>query len=590
MRAIRDLPIAASLLLVGLAVFFGGGPGDGALPWFGGAALALIVVLLATRGAPAGLTALVPLVLLALWCAVSISWSWLPDRSWDYANRTLVYALFAALGLWLAPRAGLVADALAVAVGAVVVWSLLGKVFPPIYDYGDVAVTARLRGPVGLWNQLALLADFGLVLALRRRGRMGALLVYVSTVALLLTYSRGGVLTAAVLLVAYLVLAERRIDAGALLAAGGAPAAVVVGIAFVLPGVTSDHQSLATRWRDGLVFGAVLVAGAAAAARLERLPRPRDTPALRRGIAAATVALAGAVVAVVAVRGFGSGAVTNGGGRFASTSSNFRLTWWSQAWNGFEHHLLTGTGAGSFHLVNLLYRSTYLDYTTEPHNLPLQFLVETGVVGGLLFLLSVVLLVRRRGPELVLALLFPAYLVHALVDVDWDFLAVSAPAFLAAGVVAGGSARRPLSGFATLAAAGCALLVFVSLLLPWLGRRWSNEALVAPAAQAFRLADRAHGADPLLVDPYWDRALAADTLGRTQVAFAWYKAAVARQPRNPETWLLAGEYALNTLDCPYAAYHYLERYTELDQKARPSEGGADYLRALDRVNHAQGTC
>src|SRR3954447_11900265 len=55
MRAIRELPLAASLLLIGLGLFFGGGPRYGALPWLGGGALLAIVVLLAIGGAPSRL-------------------------------------------------------------------------------------------------------------------------------------------------------------------------------------------------------------------------------------------------------------------------------------------------------------------------------------------------------------------------------------------------------------------------------------------------------------------------------------------------------------------------------------------------------
>src|SRR6266850_6599948 len=202
MRAIRELPLAASLLLVGLALFFGGGPRYGSLPWLGGGALLAIVVLIVTRGVPAGWPRLVPLVALGGWLALSISWSALPDRSWDYANRTLVYLLFAVLGLWLAGRTRELALGLMVLLGAVVVWSLLGKVLPFVYDYGSLEV-GRLRGPIGLWNQLALATAFALPLALWRRRLEGALLAYVSIVALLLTYSRGGVITAAVVVIAW---------------------------------------------------------------------------------------------------------------------------------------------------------------------------------------------------------------------------------------------------------------------------------------------------------------------------------------------------------------------------------------------------
>ncbi len=592
MRAIRELSVGAPLLLVGGAAFFGGGTGDGAVMWLGGGALGCALLLLVVRGVPGGLLAVVPLAGLAVLCAVSISWSWLPDRSWDYANRTLLYALFALLGLWLAPRPRLAAGGLAAVVFAVVGWSLLGKVLPPVYDYGALEVSARLRGPVGLWNQLALLADFGLVLALWLRGRTGTVLAFASGTALLLTYSRGGLLTAVLALGAWLVLSDERVEGAAIAVAALVPAGAVGGIAFALPGVTSDHQTAAVRWRDGLVLGGLLVVGAAVALLLEaRLPRPRETPALRRAALAAAAAAAVALVAVLVVRGLGSGAVANTQGRITSTSSNFRFTWWREAWRGFEHHVLGGTGAGSFHLVNLRYRSSYLDYATEPHNVPLQFLSETGVAGLVLLVLALAALlrgpVRRRGPELALALLLPAYLVHSLVDIDWDFVAVSAPAFLAAGTLAGRSAERRLPAPALAAVSGAALLCFCSFLLPWLGRRWANEAYAASTEQqAFRLADRAHGADPFLVDPFWAKAFAAEGSS----AFPYYRQAVDVQPENPQTWLAAGEYALNALNCPYLAYHYLERYTELDNKARPSEGANDYRRALRRVNRAQGTC
>src|SRR4029079_14968482 len=118
--------------------------------------------LLGLRGVPAGWRSVVPLVLLSLWCAISIGWSWLPDRSWDYANRTALYALFAALGLYAAGHMRDLAHGLAAALGAVIAWSLLGKVLPPVYDSGGIFEVARLQGPIGLWNQLALACDYAL--------------------------------------------------------------------------------------------------------------------------------------------------------------------------------------------------------------------------------------------------------------------------------------------------------------------------------------------------------------------------------------------------------------------------------------------
>ena len=593
MRAIRELPLVAPLALAGLAIFFGGGPGDASLMWLGGGALVILLALLATEGAPGGLLALLPLAALAAWLGLSISWSTLPDRSWDYADRALVYLLFAALGLWLAARTRELANGLCILLGVVVVWSLAGKVLPFVHDYGPPGLT-RLSAPVGLWNQLALLGAFALPLALWRRRLAGTLLAYGWIVALLLTYSRGGILTAVVVVAAWLALTDERAESAATLVAAAVPAGVVSAIAFALPGVTSDGQSTHVRWRDGLVFGVLLFAGTVAAVALERLPRPRVTPAVRRGLLAAAVLGVAAAVVFVVLKGAGSGAVGNGGGRLASTSSNFRFVWWRQAWHGFQGHELVGTGAGTFHLANLRFRQSYLDFTIEPHNLPLQFLAETGIVGLVLLLLSAASLLRgsfqRRGHELALALVLPAFLLHSLVDVDWDFAAVSAVAFLVAGALVGRPPVRRVSLFPLLAAAGAALLAFGVLLLPWLGERWSGQAaLTASPQRAITLAKRARSVDPLLVEPLLTLGFASDISNRPLVARAYYAQAVRAQPRNPRTLLQAGLFEL-AHGCPRHAYTYLEPYTELDPQELPENGPIAYRRALALVNTGRPTC
>jgi tetratricopeptide (TPR) repeat protein len=260
--------------------------------------------------------------------------------------------------------------------------------------------------------------------------------------------------------------------------------------------------------------------------------------------------------------------------------------------HGWEHDKLLGTGAGSFHVTNVRYRDSYLDYTTEPHNLPLQFLTETGLVGLALLVLVFAALLRgthqRRKHELALALLLPAYLVHSLVDIDWDFAAVSAPAFLAAGALVGRAELRRVSAFGSALATGAAVLLFAGLLMPWLGERWSNEALVADSpAHVIALAKKARSVDPLLVEPLWWQA---DAQKDPKKAVALYQEAVDRQPKNPQTWLAAGLYAANIVGCPRLAYYYLERFTELDPKARPSQGADAYREALRQVNTGKPTC
>jgi tetratricopeptide (TPR) repeat protein len=219
-------------------------------------------------------------------------------------------------------------------------------------------------------------------------------------------------------------------------------------------------------------------------------------------------------------------------------------------------------------------------------------LTEAGIVGLLLFLAAVAVLRGRHRPrkhELALALLLPAYLVHSLVDIDWDFVAVSAPAFLAAGALAGGLPLRRVSSFGSLMAAGAALLAFVVLLLPWLGERWSAQATDASPARAVTLAKRARSVDPLLVEPLWALALAAEVRGDLPTAYAYYMEATRKQPKNAETWLAAGQFAFQH-GCMRAAYDNLEKFTELDNKARPSRGGDAYNTALAIVDSGKAKC
>src|SRR5579862_6848817 len=235
-RATRELPLVLFLVLLGVATFHGDATGDGMVPWLGGGALAAIVILAATVGVPRGWRALLPLAALATWLAVSIWWSALPDRSWNYADRTFVYLAFAALGLWFAGRTRELAFVLAALLGAVVLWSLGGKVFP-LGSPPVVGVQSRLDSPVGLWNQLALLGDFALPLALWLAGRrrvLGTLLAFAWGIAIVLTLSRGGVAVAVIVVAAWLALGDDRWGSAVTVVAAGVPAGGVAAVAFAL--------------------------------------------------------------------------------------------------------------------------------------------------------------------------------------------------------------------------------------------------------------------------------------------------------------------------------------------------------------------
>src|SRR5207253_1221788 len=156
-------------------------------------------------------------------------------------------------------------------------------------------------------------------------------------------------------------------------------------------------------------------------------------------------------------------------------NSNFRLTWWKQAARGFADQPLVGSGAGSFEYTNLRERTTSFDQTLEPHDLPLQFASETGIVGFAAFAAVVVFGIAAirarvtRADELALALVPLAYVLHGLLDYDWDFVAATAPAiFVLAALLARPGEARQRSYLGAIALVSGALVVFSSLLLPWL--------------------------------------------------------------------------------------------------------------------------
>ncbi len=619
MRQARELrsPLTAALILTGGALFFGGAERDSSLPWLGAGAVALALALLALSPRPQGLRALLPLAALGVWCAASVAWSIEPDRSWSYANRIFVYGAFALVGALLAVEPRRLFYGISALLGAVCAWSLLGKGIPWLYaDYGRLA---RLRGPVGYWNSLALLGDIalplGLCLATRRR-TSGTLLVFGWIVAIGLTYSRSGVALALLAVAAWMALSGAWINALATLVAAGVPAAGVLAVTFSLPGLTHDGEPHATRVRDGLVFLAVVLADAAIAAALSRFEPPHELPRrLRRGLALALALACAAAVVLGGLRAqrawdsFTSSAgaeVANSPGRFTSESSNFRWAWWTQAWSGFQAHAVEGTGAGSFQFTNERYRSSALDETIEPHNLPLQFLSETGIVGLAVFIAAMgwlVLAARRHpGPQLALALALPIYLLHALLDIDWDFAAVSAPVFLIAGaLIARPEARRRASPPAVAAAAGLGLALLCSLFAVWLANRWTDQAgnlLGINNARALTLVNRAHSLDPVSIEPLITGAAAEGAIAGVLAQGARQHAALAAevgflqdattvQPSNAEGWFELGSFYLAE-GCPRAALPDMSHATVLDGKDPEYANG--YAAALAKVNSGTYRC
>ena len=627
-RAMRwpgvSVAVATALLLAALFAGDSVGTALAALAVAGAwGALALVGRAPLPRG---GLALLVSAGALGLWTGLSLAWSIAPDLSWDELNRVLVYAAFLAVGLLFGVAGGkeacrLAAGALAVALGAAVLWALAGKVIPALFP--DGGRVARLRDPIGYWNALALAADVVLVLALSfastARSRVvvagGATLAYASAVAVLLAASRAGVAVAAVGVGLWLWLRRERVEAGLLVLAATLPAIAVAVWAFGRPALVEDAQPRAERVADGAWLGLLLLLGGALVAivALELRRRPLAPPARRAvgrvlaGLAVATVVVGGIAVAAGAggvADEFRGGEIANDPGRLGSLSANNRLDWWHESLDIVAAKPLGGAGANTFEVARKRYREI-ASAVTQPHSVPLQFLAGTGVVGLLLFAALVAaaasaavgalrrLVDGEREAAAALAVALALWLGHALVDYDWDFVAVTGPILFAAGVLAA-AGRPPVrvrKRLAAAAVAAAALAGALSVATPWLAEREVRSVAAAldrgDLDEAADAADRARDLNPLSLDPLFARALVAERAGDAAAALAAFRAAAELQPENPEPWYQLGLFEFDRGDRCAAYTHLNEAYT-LDGAGRQWVDGGPLDQAREWVN--AGNC
>ena len=635
--------VAEAVLLVAvgallLAAFFdGGGSTTASLDTVGVAALVL-----AASGLALALTGRIPFpsldgpgvlvvagaAALTAWAGVSIAWSIAGDRSWEWLDRGVVYLAFVVLGLLAGAvrPVGRVTAVLAVAVAAAIGWALLGVAIPSLAEQGDRI--ARLQEPVGFWNALALLADAALGLGLwatrcsRVAGRVGGpLLVYGATIVVLLTQSRAGVVGAVAVVGLSLLLSSAWLEDAVSIALSAAPGLVVAAWAFTRAPLVEDGAARSDRVADGWWFALFAIVGAVLVVLLAwRVAVGRLVAEHARRVRSAVVglcalaALAGVLGLVAAVGNpfswassqVSGGECANDPGRLTDLCANNRLAWWGEALDIAADHPVGGTGAGTFELARRSYRDD-ATAVSEPHSVPLQLLADTGVVGlalGVLVALAAAVGARRafrlveqneRPAVAALACVVLAYAVHALVDYDLDFLAVSAPVLVAVGALTaagrGASLRRAgFPGLVALVASTAAAVVAVAL--PSLAARDVDRSLAASeehrVEDAVDAAERARRLDPLSPAPLGALATAADAAGDERAAVAWYEEATRLQPENPDLWYDLGLYHAIATGDQCAAYQALNASYTLDPKSRRWSPGGVLDVARDAVN--AGAC
>jgi uncharacterized membrane protein YidH (DUF202 family) len=404
------------------------------------------------------------------------------------------------------------------------------------------------------------------------------------------------VLAAGAAVVLWLVLGSPRVESAAALLLGGGAGLGVAVWAFSRPGLSSDGQPHSVRAHDGAWFALIFVLAALAVGAVAYLGSLAEE---RRPLTDARRALVGRVALGVLVAGVAIGVVAlvaeskpegwfrdftaqptdaslqGGPQHLANVSSSSRWLWWKEAWRAWDAQPWHGTGAGSFELTHRLLRTNTI-VVTEPHNVPLQFLSETGAI-GLFFALvgigaaavGVARRVRAREPAVVaLAVLAVAYVLHSLVDFDWDFVAVTAPFLLSVGALLGGPAVRdePRIAWSPLPAV-VAVAVALSLLTPWFAQRSTDSGRTALADRrplvAYRDGRDARSLNPLALDPLLVQAEALGQLGDAQGARRLYIDAVELQPLNWRVWSELGLFEEGQQDFA-RAIPALQRAVELD--------------------------
>src|SRR5207253_10636388 len=174
--------------------------------------------------------------------------------------------------------------------------------------------------------------------------------------------------------------------------------------------------------------------------------------------------------------------------------------------------------------------------------------------------------VRRRA-ILPLALGLVVCLLHSLVDIDWDYVAVQGPLFLTVGALSTGPPAGPRVRWLPAALAGfCALAAVYSLASPWLSSHRLSAAYDSLSRGnllgARDEAKAAHSFNPLAEEPVWLMAALEPDKAR---ALQLYRDARDREPKNADAWYQLGAFELHQLKRPRDAYRDLNQAYTYDR-------------------------
>jgi tetratricopeptide (TPR) repeat protein len=533
----------------------------------------------------------------ALWSALSSSWSGSVELSVIEADRVLVYLGFLLAAFLIAQtdkRRQRFAEGLTISVALVALLALGSRLLPHVLEVSDsLGSGPRLRYPLGYWNANG--AMFGIAVALllwSSRQALSPIIRWLSVaampaalLALYLTYSRGGLLALVVATGCTIALSRDRLW---LLATLGAVALGTLPAVLAVQGRRSIADAIDSQAAvdQGITVLLILLAGTALALALFaalRWSEDREgrltgralelsrNPRLLRTIAVAISLAAIAIAIAIGGRAWD---------RFSSSDVQFpnrpeahitdfsgagRHDFFRVALDAFGEEPIRGTGAGTYQFSWEQHRSIALP-VHDAHSLYLEAFAELGLVGGLLVLALVGTLLwtgfsawRAAGhPQRErYAALFAAALAFAVVagfDWFWEVAGLGAAFFLASGVLVAARCRQIVSAPGGpveaeerrfgLAVAGLAMawIAAVALIGPLLVEREihasEDAAATGDVAAAVTHADNARSIEPFAASPYVQLGLLAESQGDYPAAIERYTQAIDREDRNWQLYYL----------------------------------------------------
>jgi hypothetical protein len=532
----------------------------------------------------------------ALWAGLSTIWSASAERSFNEANRAVLYlGLFLLIVVSAARGRGTRRwiRGLAIGIAGVTFLALLSRLFPDRFGGTATEIVARvfpsaenrLSHPVGYWNGLATLLALGVPFLLfvatsERRAVARGLAVAplpALAVALYLTSSRGGIIAATLAALLYLALTNLRWQAtGAILVAGAASVGATLAIAgqdSVIAGEPARGEGLEAALFIALACvgtGIVYAFGSRFRLGFTRVRKPLGWAL----VGVATLVLVAAAVAANPRERFDNfkaipsqEVATDLQAHLVSGSGNGRWQLWQSATEQFREHPIVGDGAGSYEAW-WTQHGTVAVFVRDAHSLYLETLGELGVVGFAILvtallaaLVTGVLRTRKsqgdgRAATAALTAALIAYLFEAGFDWMWETTVVSLVAMVCLGLLTGpatcfggrrsrGEARGSRWSDVALRIAGvlAVLVLVVAQGIPLVAQaavgRSQDAVRQGDSEEALAAAARAERLQPWAASTHLQRALVEELTGDFPEARTAIRHALERDAEDWRLWIVA---------------------------------------------------